>query len=33
MKKEKWTIALTVVKYVITALLGWLGGNGIESML
>lgn len=34
MKKDDiWKLVLTVVKYAITLIIGWLGGNGIESMM
>lgn len=33
MEKSTLKTILVIVKYVITALLGYLGGNGIESVL
>ena len=32
-KTDIWTLVLTVLKYAITLIIGWLGGNGIASMM
>lgn len=32
-KNDIWTLVLTVLKYAITLIIGWLGGNGIASMI
>lgn len=32
-KNDIWTLVLTVLKYAITLIIGWLGGNGIASMM
>lgn len=32
-KTDIWTLVLTVIKYAITLVIGWLGGNGIASMM
>lgn len=32
-KNDFWTLVLTILKYAITLIIGWLGGNGIASMM
>lgn len=32
-KNDIWTLVLTVLKYAITLIIGWLGGNGIQSLM
>lgn len=31
--KEIWKLVLTIVKYAITLVIGWLGGGAIESAI